>query len=186
MEGIRLHVLPPNREVVDEYFHYVWEPVHTLISAALSLQYGQNKMEKFEPYLEEEEARLGANLKAVDYIIDASDTLTLITGVGRIEKTVFPLLYLLMKRHYEIMRGMRTKVLDSRELWYSVESILYVKDAIRYRVNDLKNIFTQQKNNPEKHFQNFAFGIVSRCFLLSLLRYSTSDASIVQVFFQRE
>ncbi len=42
-----------------------------------------------------------------------------------------------MKRHYEIMRAMRTKVLDSRELWYGVESILYVKDAIRYRMNDL-------------------------------------------------
>ena len=36
---------------------------------------------------------------------------------------------------------MRTKVLSSRELWFSVETILYVKDAIRFRVNDLTSSF---------------------------------------------
>jgi hypothetical protein len=63
-----------------------------------------------------EEARLGNNLRAVDYVIDGIDTLSLIAGVGRIEKTIFPLLYLLMKRHYEIMRIMRTKILSVHEL----------------------------------------------------------------------
>jgi hypothetical protein len=42
-----------------------------------------------------------------------------------------------MKRHYETMRIMRIKVVDSRELWHSVESVLYVHDAIGYRVDDL-------------------------------------------------
>jgi hypothetical protein len=45
-----------------------------------------------------------------------------------------------MKRHYEIMRIMRTKVVHSRELWYSVKSIFYVRDAIGYRVNDLASM----------------------------------------------
>jgi len=86
MEGVRSHVLPPNREAIDDYFTYVWEPVHTLTAAVISLQPGPNNPDKFKPYLDEEEARLAANLKAVDYIIDGTDTLTLITGVGRIEK----------------------------------------------------------------------------------------------------
>jgi hypothetical protein len=42
-----------------------------------------------------------------------------------------------MKRHYEIMRIMRTKVLDTRELWFSLDSILFVQDAIKHRVNNL-------------------------------------------------
>jgi len=50
---------------------------------------------------------------------------------------VFPLLYLMMKHQYEIMRIMRTKVLDSRELSEGATSMLYVRDAIRYRVDDL-------------------------------------------------
>ena len=45
-----------------------------------------------------------------------------------------------MKRHYEIMRIMRAKVVDSRELWNAVESILYLHDAIRYRVDDLASM----------------------------------------------
>ena len=36
---------------------------------------------------------------------------------------------------------MRTKVVDSRELWNSIESLLRVKDAIRYRVDDLASMF---------------------------------------------
>ena len=45
-----------------------------------------------------------------------------------------------MKRHYEIMRIMRIKVLDSRELWHSVESVLFIHDAVGYRVGDLTSI----------------------------------------------
>ena len=86
MEGIRSHVLPPNREAIDGYFTYVWEPIHTLTAAVISLQPGPNNPDKFKPYLEAEESRLAANLRALDYIIDGADTLTLITGVGRIEK----------------------------------------------------------------------------------------------------
>ena len=88
MEGVRADVLPPNREAIDDYFTYVWEPVHTLTTAALSesLQPGSNVPEKFRSYLEAEEARLDASLKAVGYILESADTLKLITGVGRTEK----------------------------------------------------------------------------------------------------
>jgi hypothetical protein len=90
MEGVRAEVLPPNREPIDDYFTYVWEPIHTLTAAVLKLPPGPNNPEKFKSYLEAEEARLGENLKAVDYTIDGTDTLTLITGVGRIEKVSQP------------------------------------------------------------------------------------------------
>ena len=45
-----------------------------------------------------------------------------------------------MKRHYEIMRIMRTKVIDSRELSNSLASVLYLHDVIRYRVDDLTSL----------------------------------------------
>jgi hypothetical protein len=90
MEGVRSMVLPPNREAVDRYFAYVWESVHTLTAAVLSQNSSQNSgpddPKKFNSYLEAEEARLGNNLRAVDYVIDGVDTLLLIAGVGRIEK----------------------------------------------------------------------------------------------------
>jgi hypothetical protein len=83
-------VLPPNREAVDRYFACVWEYVHTLTAAVHSQNSPQNSgpdhPNKFNSYLEAEEARLGNNLRAVDYVIDGVDTLPLIAGVGRIEK----------------------------------------------------------------------------------------------------
>jgi hypothetical protein len=86
MEGVRTEVLPPNRGPIDDYFNNVWDPVHTLTAAVLQLQPGPDFAERFKSYLEAEEARLGDNLKAVEYVIDGTDTLALITGMGRIEK----------------------------------------------------------------------------------------------------
>jgi len=86
MEGIRAEVLPPNREGVDYYFIVIWKRVHRLTDAAPSPLYLSFDPEKFRSYLEAEEIRLSANLKAVNYIIDGTDTLSLITGEGRIEK----------------------------------------------------------------------------------------------------
>jgi hypothetical protein len=86
MEGIRAEVLPPNRELVDYYFTNVWKRVHRLTDAAPSSLYLSFDPENFQSYLEAEETRLSTNLKAVNYIIDGTDTLSLITGEGRIEK----------------------------------------------------------------------------------------------------
>ena len=79
-------VLPPNRGTVDLYFEFVWEDVHTLTAAVLSQDFWVDDPKRFNLYLEAEEARLGNNLRGVDYVIDGVDTLPLITGVGRIEK----------------------------------------------------------------------------------------------------
>jgi hypothetical protein len=87
MEAVRSDVLPTNRGAIYDYFTYVRGFVHTLTAAVVSLQPGPNNPEKFKSYLEAEEARLSANLKAVDYIIDGTDTLMLVTSAGRgIEK----------------------------------------------------------------------------------------------------
>ncbi len=95
---------------------------------------------------------------------------------------------------------MRTKVLDWRELGSGVESFVNVKDAIRYRMNDLTStcfsislagsvsftwsthadVFSHQKLDPEKQFQNFAYGIVG--YPVFFLTHLLSEVSVVQVF----
>jgi hypothetical protein len=45
-----------------------------------------------------------------------------------------------MKRHYEIMRAMRTKILSMRELVEGAQGIMYIHSAIVYRVQDLKRV----------------------------------------------
>jgi hypothetical protein len=88
MEGLLAEVLPPNRHSIVDYFTFSWDAIHMLTATVTSLQpeSGPSTSDKFKSYLEAEEARLNTNLKAVDYVIDGTDTLTLITGEGRIEK----------------------------------------------------------------------------------------------------
>jgi hypothetical protein len=88
MEGTRVEVLPPNQKFFDNYFTFAWKIVHTLTAAVtpLEAELGTSSLERFKSYLEAEETRLSTRLKAVDYNIDGTDTLTLIIGVGRIEK----------------------------------------------------------------------------------------------------
>ena len=89
MEGVRTTVLPPNRKGADRYFGVVWNVVHSLTYSVLSLDCSDSVLAdsgKFKLHLETEEARLENNLRAVNYVIDGTDTLALITGGGRIEK----------------------------------------------------------------------------------------------------
>jgi hypothetical protein len=79
-------VLPLNRGSISNYFDFVWKFIHALITPVLRLQSEPKDFENFRSYIEEEEARLGNSLKRVHFIIDGVDTLTLITGAGRIEK----------------------------------------------------------------------------------------------------
>jgi hypothetical protein len=45
-----------------------------------------------------------------------------------------------MKRHYEILRIMRTKILSMRELLDGAQGILYISEVIKYRVQDLTRL----------------------------------------------
>ena len=111
MEGVRSVVLPPNREVIDGYFGYVWRAVHTLTASVLSQSSSQSSEsddpKTFKSYLETEEARLGNNLRAVDYIIDGIDTIPLIAGVGRIEKVRIRVRTSLLWTHLRCRRSSR-------------------------------------------------------------------------------
>jgi hypothetical protein len=89
MEGVRTTVLPPNGKGADRYFGTAWLIVHTLTSPVLSLDLPDSVLVdsgNFKHHIEAEEKRLENNLRAVNYVIDGTDTLTLITGGGRTEK----------------------------------------------------------------------------------------------------
>ena len=83
---MRATVLPPNRRTADVYCEGVWQLVHTLTASVLSLDSSMTDPGNFKFHLEAEEARLGKNPRAVNYVIDGTDTLALIAGGGCIEK----------------------------------------------------------------------------------------------------
>ncbi|RPD54176.1 hypothetical protein L227DRAFT_580748 [Lentinus tigrinus ALCF2SS1-6] len=153
MFSMRPLIHPANRNAVDQYLRAVWRKICTLTSSLVTTTYPDSLRDRFSTYVESEEQRLREGLETVKYDIDAMDTLSLIMGPGRVEKTLFPLLYLLLRRDFEIFRVCRTRMIHKDELWDASDTILYVLDAVINRYNDLLVTFKQQKVDPANQFK---------------------------------
>jgi hypothetical protein len=91
MFGTLEHVLPSNRRAVDEYlFHTSFWRIELLLRSTRSVNpkiLSDPDLAKItEAYTKTEEERLDLNLQDVAYELDTSDTVSLITGAGRIER----------------------------------------------------------------------------------------------------
>ncbi|CAK5278372.1 unnamed protein product [Mycena citricolor] len=159
MFSILPHALPENKSAANSYMDDVYYSIWTVVSSLTSCNVNLALQSKFESYVEDEEARLKANLEAIKYDIDADDTLELITGRGRIDRYVFPVIYLLLERHFEILRLCQTKVVHPDELWDAADTIVWVFDAIGARFRELESIFKQQNLDLKQQFKTFAFGM---------------------------
>lgn len=86
MFAILPNIKPLNRSSVDEYLGAIYMNITSLQDGVADTIVNDALQEKFQSYVDAEEARLLVNLDAVDYDLDAADTLVLVTGEGRIEK----------------------------------------------------------------------------------------------------
>ncbi|KAJ7115777.1 hypothetical protein C8R44DRAFT_213727 [Mycena epipterygia] len=159
MFALRALVLPANRTAVNSYLEAIYQGVTSLESALAPCYVNEALQEKFSSYVEGEEARLRGNLEAVDYDLDAANTLTLVTGQGRIERFLLPMIYLLLKRDFEIFRICQKKVIHPDELWDSGDTLGYVFSAAQERVDLLQATFQQQKVDIGQEFKTYAHGL---------------------------
>ncbi|KAI9069959.1 hypothetical protein FKP32DRAFT_1558713, partial [Trametes sanguinea] len=165
MFALKPKIHPAVRSSVDYYLHVVWTEISELTSSLQPYYPTPALRDKFQGYIDSEERRLREGLKVVRYDIDALNTVTLITGRGRIEKYAFPLLYLLLERDFRVMRIAQQKVINKDELWDAADTIHWVLQAVDYRYGDLQgsssssDIFGQQKLDPRQQFKSFACGM---------------------------
>ncbi|KAH9942449.1 uncharacterized protein BXZ73DRAFT_88023 [Epithele typhae] len=148
MFDIRPFVLEANRKFLDDYLHTVWKQVSTLTSAVVVTDQPDSLKQRFQSYVDSEEHRLREGLEICRYDIDAMDTLTLITGPGRIERFVMPLLYLLLSKDWEIFQLCRTTVIHKDELFDAADTMA--------RYNNLLAIFKQQQMDLAQAFKSWA------------------------------
>ena len=86
-------VLPENRKEVNEYIGKAWEEV-TIFARSIKWERGtEDVAEKFRSHVAAEEERLQKNFEDFKYDIDSYDSVSLISGHGRIETVQFPSLY---------------------------------------------------------------------------------------------
>ncbi|GBE85444.1 hypothetical protein SCP_0706310 [Sparassis crispa] len=153
MFAIKGDIHAANGPYVDQYLDTVWIGVTRLTYSIRPMQSSDDIQARFKSHMDAEEERIRRNLEAIRYDIDDVETLPLITGPGRIEKNIFPLIYLLLKRDFEIMRLCRTKVVNRDELWDCADSLQRVFDALQARHDELEDIFRQQKLDLNQQFK---------------------------------
>jgi len=155
-------VLPENRKDVNGYIGDVWEQVMIYVRSFKWRKSTEDLKAKFKSHVAAEEARLQKNLEDIKYDIDSYDVVRLISGNGRIEtvwllstsglhstysqQTLFPMLYLVLKRDLQRISLARKHVLDDSELPDASETIEFICSATLYRISDLRG--EKQPRNP--------------------------------------
>ncbi|TFK44065.1 hypothetical protein BDQ12DRAFT_593650, partial [Crucibulum laeve] len=160
------HVLPSNRRAVDEYlFHTSFWRIELILRSTRSVNpkiLSDPDLSRItESYARSEEERLESNLQDVSYELDTPATVSLITGVGRIERYVYPLLFLLLRRHLKVITLACKHVLDTEEFVLLNDSLVSILLAVDYRIQNLEAIFKQTHMDVQSRLGNFAFGLLS-------------------------
>ncbi|KAG6905577.1 hypothetical protein DXG01_001869 [Tephrocybe rancida] len=106
-----------------------------------------------------EEDRLTANLDKILNNNDSPATVSLVTGPGRIERYIYPLIYLVLKGHIRTIQQARCQALRPMELWTDRMSLSQIFSAFDSRRDDLAAIFKQMNIEPQSYFKNYAFGM---------------------------
>ncbi|KAJ6530320.1 hypothetical protein B0H19DRAFT_482579 [Mycena capillaripes] len=112
-----------------------------------------------DAFKELEEKKLVTHLDRLRYELDDPATLRMITDSRRIERYVYPLLYLLLKRHFDIMRLACIHVLYTDEFEFMSGSLATVFKAVDERTNNLEAVFRSTSGNVKERLGQIAFGM---------------------------
>ncbi|KAI9068321.1 hypothetical protein FKP32DRAFT_1754486 [Trametes sanguinea] len=165
MFSLERHILQANLRGVQMYLSSVWQVISLLVTALNGPWNQPNTLKAhFQDYVAAEEQRILEGLETVRYDIDAEDTLGLVLGPGRVEKSLLPLLSLLLKRHLELFRLCRRTVLNMQELVDARETIrTWVTLVAGQRFVELEAAFEQQGLDSSQRFKTFACGLFANC-----------------------
>ncbi|KAF9447895.1 hypothetical protein P691DRAFT_705894 [Macrolepiota fuliginosa MF-IS2] len=157
-------VKPDNKLLVDwyldsDYFRTIEQLLRSTETVDENERLDPELAKLIDSYVMEEERRLEQNLKGVEYNIDSPATVSLITGPGRVERHVYPLLYLVLKHHARIVKTACHHVIDVDEMGYWEESLSSIVTIIKQRVESLGAIYKQVYVDAQRQLENFAFGM---------------------------
>ncbi|KAJ7034088.1 hypothetical protein C8F04DRAFT_956948, partial [Mycena alexandri] len=112
-----------------------------------------------DAFQETEEKKLLAQLEGLAYELDDTATLRLVTGPRRIERYVYPLIFRLLKRHFDIMRLACVHVFHETEFEVMSGSLATIFKAVDERTANLEAIFKSTAMNVKEHLGHVAFGM---------------------------
>ncbi|KZV93518.1 hypothetical protein EXIGLDRAFT_835699 [Exidia glandulosa HHB12029] len=168
MGGLALHVLPSNQEAVDSYLsdyplHVADLLVRGIIVCANESEEAipMNLTHRFVNQWQSDQADVRTQLNLLHWEIDAENSLSIVTGGGQIEKFIFPLLYVLLQRHIQLLKLAAMYKLSNEELGDARRTISVLMTSVAARVRTLASIFRGQNLDPATEFRYAHGGMFS-------------------------
>ncbi|TFK64974.1 hypothetical protein BDN72DRAFT_962869 [Pluteus cervinus] len=178
-------IIPANRIIVEAYLKsgplIRLEHILRSTQAIETTQHHPSLVKLVDIFEEVEEERLGNNLASVAYDVDSVETVALVTGPGRIERYLLPLVHLLLKRDLGIIMLASKYVLGDEELSARSRSLDSVFRAVDERVERITGIFKQINADINARLGIFAFGMASLPIFRSFQNYYDKVYGVDQV-----
>ncbi|KAF9041886.1 hypothetical protein BDZ89DRAFT_1059909 [Hymenopellis radicata] len=160
-------VLPLNRKIVNDFIQshsvsFIDDLCNGLQSATAfdGVDWDNNPLfDRFKSYILEEEQRMEKMLRTVTYNLDDENMLTLVTGGGRPEKYIMPLVYLLLRRALHVIEIAAHTTLNRDELSIVQDSLATARSAVWSRIGTLRAVCQLQNLNPDEQLKKFFSGM---------------------------
>ncbi|EJD48444.1 hypothetical protein AURDEDRAFT_162403 [Auricularia subglabra TFB-10046 SS5] len=175
-------VQPGNLRHAQEYSsRWSWRYIDCLVCGVIqnSIHWQDyTTMEHFKDIVQNEERRLERALASFKYYIDGDNALQIVTNTPRIELYIFPLLYLVLKHHLDIIQRAQSAQLRRSELVHAMGTIETIAEAVQGRVGSLDAIFAGQRFVPKDQFSRAYDGMFSVSYKLHQDAILNTDSSL--------
>ncbi|PCH37803.1 hypothetical protein WOLCODRAFT_64720 [Wolfiporia cocos MD-104 SS10] len=151
-----------NRNKLYSSCEIIWWEIAWMTSTFKPFNLRTSARQQFQDYVAAEERRIYENLCNVRFRIDDLSTLVLVTGPGRIEQHLFPLLFLMLQQVLRVFEICKTHIITRRELWDYEMSFVWIRGAFQERFKTLRDLFQHQGIDPGRQFKKSYCGLIAR------------------------
>ncbi|KAI4527948.1 hypothetical protein K525DRAFT_282684 [Schizophyllum commune Loenen D] len=177
---------PGNRDTVDRYLYYSAFRRIELLMRGFNVSRpcaNQSLRKHYQEYTNQEEVRLRTSLEECDYDLDDTFTLNMVKGPGRIERCIFPLLYLMLRRHLAIIECGKECDLRWWPLYVASYSLGTLIDAVEERAVTLNALMQNSKADGQTGLTSYAFGMFQNMLDASRCAEDTVEDNLLQFFY---
>ncbi|TDL25419.1 hypothetical protein BD410DRAFT_826665 [Rickenella mellea] len=150
-------VMPENRSPYADYKFWLMWIRWLLRSRSHTTTEHPELIDLIRRHMTLQEKSITDSLEPAKWEIDGTDTVSTLLGPGRIEKYLYPTLYLVLRYHYQVFSLGSRHVLDNRELEAAYRTLWSILDACSNRTTTLAAAFDQRRGVHD--FKRFAGGL---------------------------
>ncbi|KAJ7229969.1 hypothetical protein GGX14DRAFT_409643 [Mycena pura] len=153
--------MPGNKRYINNYIEETWPVIVGLTSALDRFEGSEWLAEQFKEYLDAQEDIFCSALDKIKYNIDSSEMVHDIVRGEPIERWVFMLIALILRRHLAKMHLCLSVEMGEEELFDDSSTIKFVLEAAWLRYNDVLEFYKYEQTADMKlNFDWFSCGIV--------------------------